>query len=352
METRIKIHMIGSAHIDPVWLWEKEAGIIEVLSTCRSADQLIKENEKFGVVDSTTRISENNNFIAQKQEENVRAKKIKEQNEKISEGDPLTIKQTPTRRVRRVNVPEGKKVQTRTTRTYKRPAPKTRSSVSSFQANRTNAKNKASVLSKSKYVRVSKQGAKRVEGTLENVRVINPDAENQQFEADVLLKNGKRESIIITSEGKGQFTTQASLGAVELIASKGKLSKNQEAEVTAKEQSVTPEPSAQPKPRATAETKPFDPRPAKQSTQQQATKKVSLIKRQPTATEQQESKDPETRTEADRTTKVLNLEITEDNPLYKKLVEIDQQELEESNVVLSFEPVSYTHLTLPTKRIV
>ena len=47
METRIKIHMIGSAHIDPVWLWEKEAGIIEVLSTCRSADQLIKENEKF-----------------------------------------------------------------------------------------------------------------------------------------------------------------------------------------------------------------------------------------------------------------------------------------------------------------
>ena len=43
MGTRIKIHMIGSAHIDPVWLWEKEAGIIEVLSTCRSADQLIKE---------------------------------------------------------------------------------------------------------------------------------------------------------------------------------------------------------------------------------------------------------------------------------------------------------------------
>ena len=47
MGTRIKIHMIGSAHIDPVWLWEKEAGIIEVLSTCRSADQLIKENNEF-----------------------------------------------------------------------------------------------------------------------------------------------------------------------------------------------------------------------------------------------------------------------------------------------------------------
>ena len=245
---------------------------------------ILKDKNKFGVVDSSVRIADNNNFIAQQQEKNVRAQQIKEQNEQIAQGVPLKAKGTPTRRARRVNIPKGKEVRTKTTTTYTPAEPKTRAGVSARQANRTNAKNKEKTLNESTYVRVKKQGAKRFVGKLQNVKVIDPDAANQQFEAEVVLKNGKKETIIITSVGKGQFTTQASMGSVELIASKGKLTKDQEAEVTGKEQSATPEPTATPKPRATVETKPFDPRPTTQTdkppTQRQETKKVSLTKPQ------------------------------------------------------------------------
>jgi alpha-mannosidase len=43
----VTVHMIGNAHIDPVWLWRWPAGVIEVLSTCRSAADLIDANPDF-----------------------------------------------------------------------------------------------------------------------------------------------------------------------------------------------------------------------------------------------------------------------------------------------------------------
>ncbi len=41
------VHMIGNAHIDPVWLWRVEEGRREVLSTYRSAIELMAETEGF-----------------------------------------------------------------------------------------------------------------------------------------------------------------------------------------------------------------------------------------------------------------------------------------------------------------
>ena len=32
-----KIHLIGNAHIDPVWLWEWQGGLAEIKATFRSA---------------------------------------------------------------------------------------------------------------------------------------------------------------------------------------------------------------------------------------------------------------------------------------------------------------------------
>ena len=39
--------MVGGAHIDPVWLWGWPAGVIEVLSTCRSAADLLDRYDDF-----------------------------------------------------------------------------------------------------------------------------------------------------------------------------------------------------------------------------------------------------------------------------------------------------------------
>jgi len=33
----ITVHLILNAHIDPIWLWPWQAGVDEVLATCRSA---------------------------------------------------------------------------------------------------------------------------------------------------------------------------------------------------------------------------------------------------------------------------------------------------------------------------
>ena len=41
------VHMIGNAHIDPVWLWRLEEGREEVLSTYRSAIELMQETDGF-----------------------------------------------------------------------------------------------------------------------------------------------------------------------------------------------------------------------------------------------------------------------------------------------------------------
>ena len=38
------VHMIGNAHIDPVWLWRWPAGVGEVLATCRAACDLLDED--------------------------------------------------------------------------------------------------------------------------------------------------------------------------------------------------------------------------------------------------------------------------------------------------------------------
>src|SRR5690554_6422184 len=42
-----KIHMIGNAHIDPVWLWQWQEGFQEVKSSFRSALDRIKEFDDF-----------------------------------------------------------------------------------------------------------------------------------------------------------------------------------------------------------------------------------------------------------------------------------------------------------------
>ena len=37
------VHMVGNAHIDPVWLWRWPAGVVEALSTCRTAADILEE---------------------------------------------------------------------------------------------------------------------------------------------------------------------------------------------------------------------------------------------------------------------------------------------------------------------
>jgi len=37
------VHMIGNAHLDPVWLWHWERGVDEALATCRAACDLLDE---------------------------------------------------------------------------------------------------------------------------------------------------------------------------------------------------------------------------------------------------------------------------------------------------------------------
>ncbi len=43
----IAVYMIGNAHIDPVWLWRWQEGFAEVLATCRSALDRMKEFPEF-----------------------------------------------------------------------------------------------------------------------------------------------------------------------------------------------------------------------------------------------------------------------------------------------------------------
>ena len=43
----ITVHLIGNAHLDPVWLWRWPAGIGEALATCRSAADRIEETPEF-----------------------------------------------------------------------------------------------------------------------------------------------------------------------------------------------------------------------------------------------------------------------------------------------------------------
>ncbi len=44
---RIVVHMIGNAHIDPVWLWPWQAGVDEALATFRSAADRCDEYPAF-----------------------------------------------------------------------------------------------------------------------------------------------------------------------------------------------------------------------------------------------------------------------------------------------------------------
>lgn len=42
-----RLHMVGNAHIDPVWLWTAAEGRQEVIDTCRSALERMRETEEF-----------------------------------------------------------------------------------------------------------------------------------------------------------------------------------------------------------------------------------------------------------------------------------------------------------------
>ncbi|MGC9213433.1 MAG: alpha-mannosidase, partial [Athalassotoga sp.] len=39
------IHMIGNAHIDPVWLWRWPEGVSEMISTCRTMVEMLKNSD-------------------------------------------------------------------------------------------------------------------------------------------------------------------------------------------------------------------------------------------------------------------------------------------------------------------
>ncbi|MBQ9994938.1 MAG: hypothetical protein IJP32_01090, partial [Clostridia bacterium] len=43
----MKIHLIGNAHLDPVWLWQWHEGYMEVKATFRSALDRMKEFPDF-----------------------------------------------------------------------------------------------------------------------------------------------------------------------------------------------------------------------------------------------------------------------------------------------------------------
>lgn len=43
----ITVHMIGNAHLDPVWLWRWPSGVAEALATCRTACDLLDEYPQF-----------------------------------------------------------------------------------------------------------------------------------------------------------------------------------------------------------------------------------------------------------------------------------------------------------------
>jgi alpha-mannosidase len=47
MSNRVKVHMIGNAHLDPVWLWSWQAGVDEALATAYTAVKLLKEYPEF-----------------------------------------------------------------------------------------------------------------------------------------------------------------------------------------------------------------------------------------------------------------------------------------------------------------
>ncbi|HEX2951593.1 MAG TPA: hypothetical protein VHV83_18810, partial [Armatimonadota bacterium] len=47
MSTQVTVHMIGQAHIDPIWLWPWQSGLDEVLATCRTACDLLDEYDDF-----------------------------------------------------------------------------------------------------------------------------------------------------------------------------------------------------------------------------------------------------------------------------------------------------------------
>ena len=42
-----KIHLIGNAHLDPVWLWQWQEGFAEIKATYRSALDRIREFDDF-----------------------------------------------------------------------------------------------------------------------------------------------------------------------------------------------------------------------------------------------------------------------------------------------------------------
>jgi alpha-mannosidase len=41
--SQVIVHMIGNAHLDPVWLWHWQRGADECLATCRAACDLLDD---------------------------------------------------------------------------------------------------------------------------------------------------------------------------------------------------------------------------------------------------------------------------------------------------------------------
>jgi len=47
MKKKIKMHMVGNAHLDPAWLWKWEEGYQETLATCQAAVDRLREYPEF-----------------------------------------------------------------------------------------------------------------------------------------------------------------------------------------------------------------------------------------------------------------------------------------------------------------
>lgn len=45
--SKIDIHCIGNAHLDPAWMWQIGEGIEAFIATCRSAIERINETDEF-----------------------------------------------------------------------------------------------------------------------------------------------------------------------------------------------------------------------------------------------------------------------------------------------------------------
>jgi len=200
----------------------------------------LKENERMGVLDESGRIESVNQFMRDATQAQAEKRATEERNKKIEDEAGATIKgkkrTSPDELARRQNAQRLKTPPSTkpTKRTYvaktQEPA---KARVSKEESLIRVAGQRKKTLEKSTVVRVKKAGVKREVGEIKKVSIVQSNP--SQFEASVKYPGKRAEVIYINAEGSGLFTTVEGLGSVEVIAANGKLTKAQEAAVSAKE---------------------------------------------------------------------------------------------------------------------